>query len=153
MSKKTASLFENGQRLTCLAALSLLVFSGGCCPYSQGLVADVNTRTTLSKAEAVRYLHEWFDRSGYKIWQSDETRGYIRASLIHTPGSESSEVEDVLAATLSGTDGNVTLELQAETYSVGGRRQKLKVTEEAKQALSSIKDGLARGGVTDSTRP
>jgi hypothetical protein len=62
-------------------------------------------------------------------------------------------VEDVLAATLSSRSGALKLDVQAETYSVGGRRQKLKVSEEAKQALSSIKSGLTRGGVIDSPSP
>jgi hypothetical protein len=153
MSKNTSSLFEHGRRFTCLAVLCLLVFSGGCCPYTQGLIADVNTRTTLSKAEAFRYLHEWFDRSGYRIWKSDETSGFIRASLAHASDFHGFEVEDVLAATISETGGNVKLDAQAETYRISGRRQKVKVSKEAKEALSSIKDGLARGGVIDSSSP
>jgi hypothetical protein len=99
----------------------------------------------MSRADSFEYLQRWFDESGYKIWQKDEAKGYMRASTVRK--SASGEFEDVLAATLRNTGGSVKVEIQAETYSTEGRRQKIKVSDQAKRDMNSIKDGLARGGV------
>ena len=142
---KTAANLRWLSQIGLLAMLGLLLLATGCCPYTKGILADVSTSTTMSKADSFEYLQRWFDDSGYKIWQQDAAKGYVRASTLRQSGS--GEVEDVLAATLSDTGGKVKVEIQAETYSTEGRRQKIKVSDQAKQDMNSIKAALARGGV------
>ena len=132
-----------------LMLFCLLCLLPGCCPYTKGLIADVTGRTSLPKTEAFDYLQNWFNRSGYRIWQKDEVGGYIRASIVRESTRQGSQIEDVLAATLKDRSGRVELEIQAETYEIGSRRVKVKVSAEAKRDITSLKDGLARGAVAE----
>ena len=136
----------------------LLVVSGmlplpGCCPYSRGLVLDVNARTESSAARAFGFALGYLSGRGYRIWQEDLAKGYIRGSIERDSVSLGSRIEDVLSVSITDTAGGAQFQISAETYRVGPPRVKVRVSKEAREDASLLEKRLLEPGDTDSTRP
>ena len=116
---------------------------GGCCPYSQGLIVDMSSQTQSSAINSLDYAESYLKNRGYRIWQRDEQSGYIRGS-IERDSSLGYRVEDVLAVSVQSKGDGTRFEVSAETYRLGSRREKAKVSKEAKADASTLKDGLSR---------
>jgi hypothetical protein len=116
----------------------------GCCPYSQGLVTDMSAQTQSSAANALGYTEGYLESLGYRIWQKDDLNGYIRGSVKRDSTSLGYRVEDVLAVSIKEESGGARCEVTAETYKLGSRRVKVKVSKEARSDASGLKDGLSR---------
>jgi hypothetical protein len=104
----------------------------------------MTSQTQSSATHALGYTESHLESLGYRIWQKDEQSGYIRGSIERDSSSLGYRVEDVLAVSVKQQGGGARFEVIAETYKLGSRREKAKVSKEAKADASNLKDGLSR---------
>jgi hypothetical protein len=111
----------------------------GCCPYSRGLNVDISDRIPISAKYAYGFTLGYLSALDYRLWQQDEKAGYIRGSIERDSSSLGYRVEDVLPVSITDVGGRARLQISAETYRVGARREKVKVSKEVRKDASTLK--------------
>ena len=144
-------------RLHCCQGVLLIVagslFTAGCCPYTQGINFEVSASTPSSADRVFGYALGYLSGIGYRIWQEDKDSGYIRCSIKRDTNSLGLNVEDVLAVSIVETTRGAKAQITAETYELGSRRIKIKVSEEVRKDASALKENLRKSGTVDSVGP